>query len=154
MKNRVKKIIDKKQLSSSKFADIIGIQRSSVSHILSGRNKTSLDIVKKILTKFKDINPNWLLFGEGKMYKEENIAVTNVNTATDSHKKDVKVESPKLETDNELLPEQIKEKENVDTNVNKESSVVSEPTVIKDSKNPDKILILFPDNTFSTYNSK
>ncbi len=150
MKNRVKKIIDKKQLSSSKFADIIGIQRSSVSHILSGRNKTSLDIVKKILTKFKDISPDWLLFGEGSMYKEEKSNVTNVTNVTSKivGQKEVEKHEPQI-----IEKEKDNNKIHV-TNVNKETEKPQEPLVIKDNKNPEKILILFPDNTFSTYNAK
>jgi len=154
MKNRVKKIIDKKQLTSSKFADIIGIQRSSVSHILSGRNKTSLDIVKKILTKFKDINPDWLLFGEGNMYKEEKTVVTNVKK-TKASEKIVEEKQPEIiEQKNEVLLEEKESNNNIVTNVNKESEKTDEPLVLKDNKNPEKILILFPDNTFSTYNAK
>lgn len=151
MKNRVKKIIDKKQLSSSKFADMIDIQRSSVSHILSGRNKTSLDIVKKILTKFKDINPDWLLFGEGNMYKEEKNNVTNVTTISEVQKTDKK-QIPEIDKIN--LPNEKEQKEMPVTNVNKKTEIGEPPLVLKDNKNPDKILILFPDNTFSTYNAK
>lgn len=55
-------------LSSSQFADRIGVQRSGLSHILSGRNNPSLDFVLKVLAAFPDINPVWLLQGKGKMY--------------------------------------------------------------------------------------
>lgn len=71
MKNRIKKIIELENISYSKFADIIGIQRSGVSHILSGRNNPSLEVVQKILESFEYLNTDWLLFGKGEMKKYE-----------------------------------------------------------------------------------
>ena len=46
---RIKKIIKDNELNSSSFATKIGVQRSSISHIISGRNKPSLDLVIKII---------------------------------------------------------------------------------------------------------
>ena len=58
---KLKKIISKEGLSASKFAEKIGVQRSSVSHILSGRNKPSLDFVLKIYKSIDNIDLEWLL---------------------------------------------------------------------------------------------
>lgn len=58
-------------LSSSGFAEKIGVQRSSISHILSGRNKPSLDFVMKILSSFPDIDLYWLLNGKGEFPNKE-----------------------------------------------------------------------------------
>lgn len=52
-------------LTPSLFADKVGIQRASVSHILSGRNKISLDIVVKINRVFPDASFEWLINGTG-----------------------------------------------------------------------------------------
>ncbi|MCG1036790.1 helix-turn-helix transcriptional regulator [Polaribacter sargassicola] len=57
--------MDAYQLTGSLFADKIGVQRSSISHILSGRNKPSLDFVLKITSEFNDVDINWLLHGKG-----------------------------------------------------------------------------------------
>lgn len=72
MKDRIQKIISAENLTASKFADIIAVQRSSISHLVAGRNQPSLDIVKKILKSFPKINSDWLIFGEGNMYKDNN----------------------------------------------------------------------------------
>ncbi len=69
MKNRIQKFLDVEQISASKFADEIGVQRSSISHILSGRNNPSLEVIQKILSRFDDLNPEWLVTGKGDMYK-------------------------------------------------------------------------------------
>ncbi|MDD2412089.1 MAG: helix-turn-helix transcriptional regulator [Bacteroidales bacterium] len=71
MLERINRIIEEKQMSTTQFADFINIQRPTMSHIISGRNNPSLDIVMKILTAFPDIDSDWLMFGDGKMYKAE-----------------------------------------------------------------------------------
>ncbi|PKP45036.1 MAG: transcriptional regulator [Bacteroidetes bacterium HGW-Bacteroidetes-12] len=50
-------------LSASAFADKINVQRSSISHILSGRNKPSLELIQKVLIAFPKVNSEWLLTG-------------------------------------------------------------------------------------------
>jgi transcriptional regulator with XRE-family HTH domain len=69
MEDRLLKLLDTEQLSSAKFADAIGVQRSSVSHILSGRNKPSFDFLQKTLKAFPMLNAEWLILGEGDMYE-------------------------------------------------------------------------------------
>ncbi len=55
-------------ISASEFAETLGIQRSSISHFLSGRNNPSLDVIKKILTAYPDISADWLILDEGEMF--------------------------------------------------------------------------------------
>ena len=62
--DRVKKIISANGLTSSSFADKIGVPRSSISHVLSGRNNPSLDLIIKILQSFDEISANYLLSGD------------------------------------------------------------------------------------------
>ena len=70
MKERLLQLLDLEQLSPSKFADIIGVQRSSVSHVISGRNKPSYDFLQKTLSAFPGLNASWLIMGEGTMYEK------------------------------------------------------------------------------------
>ena len=63
--NRLKIILENHQLTASLFADKIGVQRSSISHILSGRNKPSLDFILKVTKAFSDVDIYWLLNGKG-----------------------------------------------------------------------------------------
>lgn len=62
---RLQKIIDFYGESASSFAEKIGVQRSSISHILSGRNKPSLDFVMKVLKHYPSVELYWLLNGKG-----------------------------------------------------------------------------------------
>jgi len=73
MKERILEFLRKENKSSVNFAEEIGVQPSGISHILSGRNKPSLDFVLKMLQKYPFLSTEWLLFGKGSMYKEQKI---------------------------------------------------------------------------------
>ncbi|MDC7998255.1 helix-turn-helix transcriptional regulator [Gilvibacter sediminis] len=62
---RLKQIMDYYSLSSAGFAEAIGVNRSSISHLLSGRNKPSLDFVIKVVESFEEVELYWLLNGKG-----------------------------------------------------------------------------------------
>jgi len=62
---RLKIIMEHYQLSASSFADRIQVQRSSISHLLSGRNKPSLEFVLKVVKEFQEVELYWLLNGKG-----------------------------------------------------------------------------------------
>ena len=68
MKERIKKIIKQEGLNVNQFSTIIGVNRSTLSHILSGRNKPSVEVLQKILDHFPLLNANWLLRGSGDIY--------------------------------------------------------------------------------------
>lgn len=70
MLDRIKALIADRQLSPSQFADLTTLPRPVVSHILSGRNKPSLEAVQKIMTAFPDVSVDWLLNGRGPMVAE------------------------------------------------------------------------------------
>jgi len=63
--NRLKILMDYYELTATSLADSIEVQRSSISHLLSGRNKPSLDFVMKILKKYPEVELYWLLNGKG-----------------------------------------------------------------------------------------
>lgn len=69
MKDRITRIIKDKNYTAAQFADEIGVQKSGISHILSGRNNPSLDFIQKILFRFPEVNTEWLMFGKGEPYK-------------------------------------------------------------------------------------
>ncbi len=69
MKDRIQRIMTKEGLQPTRFAEMVGVQRSSISHILSGRNKPSFDMIQGILKSFPKISADWLLLGKGEMYR-------------------------------------------------------------------------------------
>jgi len=80
--HRIQTIIKENELSASSFADRIGVQRSSISHILSGRNKPSLDFLVKIEASFEEVSFSWLLKGEGNADISSPTAPTPMETPT------------------------------------------------------------------------
>jgi len=73
MKERIEEFLRAENKSSAQFAEEIGVQPSGISHILSGRNKPSLDFVMKMLEKYKFLSVEWLLYGKGSMYRDSNV---------------------------------------------------------------------------------
>ena len=64
---RIIKIMEDENMNSTQFAEAIGIRRAAMSHLTTGRNKPSADIITKVIKRFNTINPIWLLTGEGNM---------------------------------------------------------------------------------------
>lgn len=116
MVDRIKKLVKESGLNNGDFADKVGINRASLSHILSGRNKPSLDFVLKLLEAFPSLKSDWLLFGKGSEkssedYSEKEVDVV-LNNAADANfgveKKMNKKSSPEIPaTTADSIPERI-----------------------------------------------
>ena len=120
MIDRINQIIQNKGLSLSGFAEEIGVQRSSISHILSGRNKPSLDFVMKILERYPEISTDWLLSGKGSAASASNLFEhdNTENTGRDQKEeiKDIIKEEPKPTKDSPL---KIRNKDNIKREIKK-----------------------------------
>ena len=84
MKNRLQQIMEREGMTPGRFADSIGIQRSALSHILNGRNNPSLDVVMKVLARFEYLSTDWLMFGNGPMFKHQLVDDADESIASDS----------------------------------------------------------------------
>ncbi len=83
---RLERILSYYGLSASAFADRIGVQRSSISHLLTGRNKPSLEFVLKVVRTFPEVNLYWLLNGKGS-FPSKTANVAEATTPADTHDK-------------------------------------------------------------------
>ena len=99
---RLKNIIENKQLSSSQFADVVQVPRSSISHLLSGRNKPSLEFVLKVVHSYPEIDINWLLFG-----KEVDQAPLTPQTNTSTSIQEVQNTAPQMPSNSSSEIEKI-----------------------------------------------
>lgn len=70
MNSRLLQFLSAENITQSQFADTIGVARASVSHILSGRNKPSYEFITAMLRHYPQLNPEWLMLGSGRMYKD------------------------------------------------------------------------------------
>lgn len=86
MNRRFQTILDLENLSPAQLADRLGVQRSGISHILSGRNKPSFELLQRVVQSFPEISAEWLITGNGKPLKEQNQAATSgaASSATSS----------------------------------------------------------------------
>ena len=153
MIERILLILKTKNISSSQLADEIGVQRSNISHILSGRNKPSLEFIKKILDRYKDINMEWLINGKGAMQKENvhasidlfsELEKKNANIITSEPEKKAEVlEIKSVVNSNEKIPEPDIQKITENIPVYTEHS--------NEMKEIERIVILYKNKTFITY---
>ena len=137
MENQIQEIITKERLSSSQFADRIGVQRSSVSHVLSGRNKPGFDFIQKILVAFPEINGDWLITGSGEMYKKKSPSGGLFETKNDMQTLDDDVE--KIERKPVSL--NIKKPEKEEGNVIKRREI-------------ERVIVFYSDRTFREYDAE
>ena len=144
-------IFEKYSLNASSFADTIGVQRSSLSHILSGRNKPSLDFILKIYEAFPEINLAWLTLGEGELTKQKTGTPTSIPQQSDE------------ETKNKMIPEITKDIENeagylpIENDFQKNTIPLSSSfDHIKNTSdsNIEQIVIFYTDGTFKTFRSR
>jgi len=87
LNERISKVIEYSKLTPSEFADEIDVQRSSISHITSGRNKPSLEFIIKIKSSFPEILWDWLVTGEGEMLKQDLPEVNEIPAEEDEKSK-------------------------------------------------------------------
>lgn len=85
MKERLEELMKLERLTSVKLAEILDVQPSNISHIMSGRNNPSYDFIVKFIDRFPHVNAEWIISGKGDIYKsksqDKSSVVTNVNKA-------------------------------------------------------------------------
>ena len=143
---RLEIILEYYSLNASSFADKIGVQRSSLSHLLSGRNKTSLDFILKILDVYPDVDLYWILNGKGTFPKSKLISEINIDSPTPILSN--QIAETKIEKQAELFSEKNSNSKNwvVDNFVN--MPIPSDP---KKGVEIDRIVIFYKNGTFTTY---
>ncbi|PHS51758.1 MAG: transcriptional regulator [Lutibacter sp.] len=107
--NRLKLVMDYYEISAALFAEKIEVQRSSISHILSGRNKPSLEFVLKIVENFPEVELYWLLNGVGKFPNKIENKPTNPTLFSESSSEEISKTSTKSKknSDTDSAIEQI-----------------------------------------------
>ncbi len=128
---RLRKLLSYYDISAASLAEILGIQRSTISHLLSGRNKPSLDFVLKILKHYPEVELYWLINGQGDFPKIDSI---------------IKEAAP--------IPNIAKQQTiSFETDTDDPQPVAIPVKQTKNIKIIDRIVIFYTDGTFSHYNS-
>lgn len=156
MREKLLKLMENEKLTASRLAELLGIRSSGISHILSERNKPSYDFLQKILRRFPNINPDWLLLDSDQMYRSGNVtAAPTVNAGN----------IPNIEANNELAfgDENFLFKTDSVTTPMQSSTVNSEaipglggefPQRMASRRGIKRIIVLYDDLTFESYDAK
>lgn len=99
IQERLLLVLKMHNLTPSAFADKIGVQRSNVSHVLSGRNKPSLDFLEKILIHFPRVNAHWLITGTIVEGKQDLATIRQIDNHDEMNQNELKKEKEKVEID-------------------------------------------------------
>jgi transcriptional regulator with XRE-family HTH domain len=147
---RLEIILDYYSLNASSFADKIGVQRSSLSHLLSGRNKPSLDFILKILDVFPDVDLYWILNGKGTFPKSELKSETIIAAPTPIINN--QIAPTKIEKTADLFSEELPNQKNpVEEKLEANFLNTQNSALQKNSSEIDRIVIFYKNGTFKTY---
>lgn len=149
IKDRFKLIMNREKLTAGAFAESIGASQATISHILSGRNRPSVELVLRVHQRYTDINLEWLLTGKGQM--------SNVDGASDSSL-EADLNYP-LFAENAKNPDastncaENRKETLLESTAKREKSTVHQEIIYKE-RPPRKITeirIFFDDNTYETF---
>ncbi|MFD2572172.1 helix-turn-helix transcriptional regulator [Spirosoma soli] len=150
--DKIKQILIDKNLTPSYFADEIGVQRSSISHILSGRNRPSFDIIQKIIRRFPELGYEWIMEEDNQVGNQtpfNNRAVsrpTSDRFNSDTPTVNYTPSSPLIRTQrNEIPPVQLAPQPQ---EIQSAPLPTSTPT---SEKKVERILIFYTDGSFREY---
>ncbi|GAB3195684.1 transcriptional regulator with XRE-family HTH domain [Pontibacter aydingkolensis] len=140
MIDRIRELMEHKGFTSSQFADTVDVPRAVISHILSGRNKPSLEVVTKVVSAFPDVSMSWLLLGEGDMLIPLAAPVASLIDA--AHTANA---TPK--------PQNLTEDSSTDSGKVQKKKAATHTSEVNDlpGKTIEQIVIFYSDKTFTAY---
>jgi transcriptional regulator with XRE-family HTH domain len=165
MKDRITQFLSSEGISPAEFADKIGVQRSSVSHVLNGRNYPSASFIQKMLGSYNTLNPRWLLLGEGMMSDVKSASAKpptlfQFKAETEALKQpqeSVKTEEQPIKEVSNQLSDNLTDKPSHATDSNRSAEInsaqIMSDLVIAsvDNKEVERIVFFFKDKTFTAY---
>lgn len=128
MKDRLRQIINYTGLKQTEFADKLKVQRSNISHFLSGRNKPRVDFLEKLKQAYPEINLEWFIMGTGEML--------------------IKEEKPKEKKEDTSPPDDTP---SIDDDGEQPDKIITTTT---DDGSASEIIIIYSDKTFDTYKKR
>lgn len=153
MRDRLLYIVRTEGMSNLQFANEIGISPAAVTHILSGRNNPSLDIIAKIASRYPQYNLRWLILGEGEPFAPTSVTAVNpvvhepqTNHQSTSETIDAETNQVVLEVKApQPAPEQRTEPQQAANKITSPNDMPATTT---------RLIVCFPDNTFTEYTAR
>jgi transcriptional regulator with XRE-family HTH domain len=136
MKERLAELMKAYGLTAGRFAEALGVQASSISHLLSGRNNPNFDFLVKLFERFPDVSPDWFLRGAGTLFRAE----------SDNSRRDL-FSNVAQNPANQAIPIASKDHKEVDPGATNRSPVAERTT----EKTISQIIVFYSDGTFSSF---
>ncbi|MHC5353736.1 helix-turn-helix domain-containing protein [Myroides sp. LJL115] len=151
--DRLEFLLENLEHSASSFADKIGVQRSSLSHLLSGRNKPSLDFILKINHAFPELSLEWLLKGDGSYLQEKNNNSSDNHTPLSAYTKDNHLDNSLKKSQKKQNKSGDKRQNNTPENTSKIKDKSPQNPLFNFTEKDDisQIVVFYTDGTFKTF---
>lgn len=177
MKDRLTEFLRREGLTAVKFAEIMEVQPSSISHLLSGRNKPNFDFISRILLRFPRLNPDWFINGIGEVYKSNTtnnrqeiteVKQQNVTKVIQSNifdqsalteEKQLNLQADIISDHTEIVDSEPIKRRVTDVNIEKsnpgsmEGDETAERTVKSGEKSIERIVLFYSDGSFDEYHN-
>lgn len=147
MQDRLKQFLTMENLSPARFAEVMGIQRSGISHLLAGRNNPNFEFIQKMLTAYPDLNPEWLILGKGRPYKSDRPQPETGETKdlfSEPSLIDTE-ETPSLLTEDQSIIDEMATSQPAENRIFEQSSM---PALPKTARRIARIIVFFNDGTY------
>lgn len=158
MNRRLEQFLAAENISQSQFADTIGVARASVSHILAGRNKPGFDFIESMSRHYPTLNIEWLILGNGKMYKSPASPAPEITPTLQSEPlfDSLFDNSPALSEDPAKPvikapdPQQVPQQESPipQRKLIESQTIDSKRQTTKNQRNISRIIVFYDDNTY------
>ena len=171
MKERLAQFLQSEGLTAVKFAEIMEVQPSSISHLLSGRNKPNFDFISRLLLRFPDLNPDWMINGIGEIYKSKlkqvgqktgevsQETITNVNEEPKSTDEklitdvnDMNILDFQLDTNDDKA--EINDVTGVNGSQTQSAPISNSIPVAAEDKRVTRVILFFDNGSFEEYHNR
>ncbi len=171
MKERLAQFLQSEGLTAVKFAEIMEVQPSSISHLLSGRNKPNFDFISRLLLRFPDLNPDWMINGIGEIHKSKlkqvgqktrevsQETITNVNEEPKSTNEklitDVNgMNIPDFQLDTNDGKAEINDVTGVNGSQTQSAPISNSIPVAAEDKRVTRVILFFDNGSFEEYHNR
>ncbi len=152
MKEKLQLLMNRLQLKPGQFARILEVNPAIISHILAERNKPGVDLLQKILDKFPQVSPDWLMLDRGDMFRGGNETSTenpsNVE-AVDDPSAEQSLFAPtehQAQATTSAQPHAQRETEPTNTGL-----PINMPRTASGNKRPSRVVLFYADGTFESF---
>ncbi len=160
-KERIDKVMQMEGMNSAVFANAIGIQGSTLSHILNGRNNPSLSVLQSILNRFPNISPEWLIMGQGSVERavKQSQAPTLFDSIDESTTKST-IYKPIIDENKVPVFSTNQQKSTIAPEIpvqsvqNQSTQNIQVPQIENSGKSVKKIIVYYTDNTFQEFETR